>query len=87
MRIVSTNGSVTVNVHGKTYRPDKGGVFEVPEDTGRELVGFPQWEDETTHLARMRAERKARDADPATFADRLTALEDAVAALSRRRRS
>lgn len=81
MRIVNTDPGTTVLSHeGVTYEATDG-VFDVPEHVGRQLIGFPHWDQEYVALDRAAAAKRAADADPHRLAARLAALEAENAAL------
>lgn len=86
MKIRSTIGATTISTHGDTFQAGKDGAFDVPDHVARDLVAFPQWEDEQQHAARLLVEKAKRDADPETMVERLTALEEIVAGLVRKSR-
>lgn len=81
LQIVSRINATSITDKGSVYEPDQDGTFTVPDHVGRELVSFSHWVELHVRLAELDAEKAAKDADPSTFAARLTELEKAVSDL------
>jgi hypothetical protein len=78
VRLYSRKGDHTISHadYGQFTAGEDGG-FDLPEDLGRQLARFPEWETDIDRQHRLGAEEVARRADPATL---LGAVEQLVAA-------
>lgn len=80
MRIVSTIEDATEVAYGDVvYKASEDGTFDVPEEVGRELTGFPNFDEEWVARDRELARVHAEESDSVLQARKLREMEERLA--------